>query len=110
MPRRFDPNIALRAVNEAYDELIAALRLKDRSEKLAARSRKILIDLLEIDLEQADLLLQKADGSVKLALVMHKFNCDKKEAQKRFKKAIQCRSEIKDPKVKETKKILDAGF
>jgi len=54
--------------------------LQSRSEKLAARSRKILIDILDIDLEQADRLLLRAEGSVKLALVMHKFNCDKKEA------------------------------
>ncbi|MEA3296506.1 MAG: N-acetylmuramic acid 6-phosphate etherase [candidate division Zixibacteria bacterium] len=61
--------------------------LQARSEKLAARSRKILMDLLEIDLDLADDLLAHADGSVKIAIVMYNLNCDKAEAQIRLEKA-----------------------
>jgi len=39
--------------------------LQARSEKLAARSRKMLMDLFALTLEQANSLLKKADGSVK---------------------------------------------
>jgi len=34
---------------------------------------------------------------------------DKKEAQKWLKKTIKCRKEIKDPKVKETERMMDEG-
>lgn len=45
-----------------------------RSAKLAARSRKILIELLGCSLEEAEDLIQRASGSVKVALVMHRKN------------------------------------
>lgn len=55
--------------------------LQARSEKLAARSRKILVDLLSITLEQADDLLLRAGGSVKIAIVMQLQNCNKTMAE-----------------------------
>ncbi|MBU8933608.1 MAG: N-acetylmuramic acid 6-phosphate etherase [candidate division Zixibacteria bacterium] len=58
--------------------------LQCRSEKLAARSRKILMDLLELDYEQADQLLISADGVVKTAIVMHKLSCSREEALRRL--------------------------
>ena len=55
--------------------------LQARSEKLAARSRKILIDLLGVDLSVADQLLQSAGGSVKEAIIMHHCNCNSDDAK-----------------------------
>jgi N-acetylmuramic acid 6-phosphate etherase len=54
--------------------------LQSRSEKLAARSRKILIDLLSVSDEEADDMLDRANGSVKLAIVMHAAACDRETA------------------------------
>ena len=61
--------------------------LKARSDKLAARSRKILIELLGISFEDAERLLQNAGGSVKLAIVMHRFSVDQREAGRRLDEA-----------------------
>jgi len=58
--------------------------LQCRSEKLAARSRKILMDLLKLDYDQADQLLISADGAVKTAIVMHKLGCSRDEALQRL--------------------------
>ena len=55
--------------------------LKATSEKLAARSRKILVDLLAVDIDAAEKLLTEAKGSVKAALVMGMFSCTYEEAQ-----------------------------
>jgi N-acetylmuramic acid 6-phosphate etherase len=56
--------------------------LQAKSEKLAARSRRLLMELLSIDMSEADMLLAKANGSVKLALVMHVKECSIEEAQR----------------------------
>jgi N-acetylmuramic acid 6-phosphate etherase len=61
--------------------------LRAASDKLTTRSRKILIDLLDIDYDQADRLLHDADGSVKLAIVMHRLGLDKDDAQARLAEA-----------------------
>lgn len=58
--------------------------LQARSEKLAARSRKILMDLLGISLTDATELLMNARGSVKHAIVMHKLDCSPEEAERRL--------------------------
>jgi len=54
--------------------------LECRSEKLAARSRKIVMDLLQISLDETEELLRRAGGSVKIALVMNRVRCDRDEA------------------------------
>ena len=61
--------------------------LQARSAKLAARSRKILMELLGIPLEQADELLRQSGGSVKVAIVMHQFKIDRVEAEARLAEA-----------------------
>jgi len=61
--------------------------LQSKSEKLAARSRKILMETLSVQLNEAESLLESADGSVKIAIVMHKLNCDNTEASKRLNDA-----------------------
>lgn len=61
--------------------------LQARSEKLSARSRKILMNMFQIDVGEAEALLKKSAGSVKTAVVMKKYNCDKKGALKKLKDA-----------------------
>lgn len=61
--------------------------LQARSEKLAARSRKILMDLLDVSLSTATELLMAARGSVKHAIVMHKLGCSLEEAQQKLEAA-----------------------
>lgn len=58
--------------------------LRATSDKLAARSRKILIELLDIDYDSADHLLASAGGSVKMAILMHRLNLPKSEAEQRL--------------------------
>ena len=70
-----------------FDLLGLMVDLQARSEKLAARSRKILIDLFGISLQEANDLLDRSGGSVKTAIVMHKFKCDKQEAEKKLEEA-----------------------
>ena len=54
--------------------------LKATSEKLKARSLRILIDLLKIDYSRAEKLLISANGSVKIAITMYKKECSLEEA------------------------------
>ncbi len=61
--------------------------LQSTSKKLSARSRKTLMELLNISYEDADSLLKSASGSVKIALVMHKKNCSIDEANCLLEKA-----------------------
>lgn len=70
---------AMVLLGKTYGNLMVDLQA--RSEKLAARSRKILIDLLQIEYEEADRLLKEADGSVKTAIVMYKRKCARSEAE-----------------------------
>lgn len=70
--------------------------LQCRSEKLAARSRKILMDLLELPLEKAGELLKQAGGSVKLALVMHWHACDRSRAVEMLEEAGGFLSRLKN--------------
>jgi N-acetylmuramic acid 6-phosphate etherase len=70
--------------------------LKATSEKLAARSRKLLIDFLQIDLKTVDHLLVEANGSVKTAIVMHKKKVDRQGAETALERASGHLSEIID--------------
>ncbi|MBN2227248.1 MAG: N-acetylmuramic acid 6-phosphate etherase [candidate division Zixibacteria bacterium] len=58
--------------------------LMARSEKLHARSRKILMEFLKIDYETADELLRQSGGSVKTAIVMKRLAISRDEAKKRL--------------------------
>jgi N-acetylmuramic acid 6-phosphate etherase len=69
---------AMVLLGKTYGNLMVDLLA--RSEKLAARSRKILVDLLGLSLDEADRLLDAAGGSVKIAIVMQKLACSKTEA------------------------------
>ncbi|MGH8014765.1 MAG: N-acetylmuramic acid 6-phosphate etherase [Candidatus Zixiibacteriota bacterium] len=74
---------AMILMGKTYGNLMVDLQAK--SEKLAARSRKILMNLFDMDINQAEALLKKSGGSVKTALVMKKFRCDKTQALKKLK-------------------------
>jgi len=73
---------AMVLLGKTYGNLM--IDLQARSDKLAARSRKILMELLDIDLVSADELLRKSGGSVKLAIAMHWLKCDANEAKERL--------------------------
>jgi N-acetylmuramic acid 6-phosphate etherase len=76
---------AMVLLGKTYGNLMVDLQA--RSEKLAARSRKILMDLLGVSLERAGELLAQSDGSVKTAIVMHKRNCSAEDARNRLEQA-----------------------
>ncbi|MCK4574300.1 MAG: N-acetylmuramic acid 6-phosphate etherase, partial [candidate division Zixibacteria bacterium] len=76
---------AMVLLGKTYGNLMVDLQAT--SDKLAARSRKILMDLFELNLTQADSLLTAAGGSVKTAIVMHQHKCDKPESEKLLKTA-----------------------
>ncbi|MCW8939461.1 MAG: N-acetylmuramic acid 6-phosphate etherase [Flavobacteriales bacterium] len=71
---------AMVLLGKTYGNLMVDLQAK--SAKLEARSRKILMDMFELHIEDADRLLDSAGGSVKTAIVMQKKNCDKQQAIK----------------------------
>jgi N-acetylmuramic acid 6-phosphate etherase len=73
---------AMVLLGKTYGNLMVDLQAK--SEKLAARSRKILSELLKISIDDADALLARADGSVKIAIVMHACACDRNAAIQRL--------------------------
>ncbi len=73
---------AMVLLGKCYGNLM--VDLKATSQKLAARSRKILIELLDISYEAADDLLDRSGGSVKTAIAMHRLNIDRAEAEKRL--------------------------
>lgn len=73
---------AMILLGKTYGNLMVDLQA--RSEKLAARSRKMLIDLFNISLEEANELLDRSGGSVKIAIVMRKFKCDRADAERKL--------------------------
>ncbi len=73
---------AMILLGKTYGNLMVDLRAT--SEKLTVRSRKILMDFLEIDYDTADDLLNRSGGSVKTAIVMHKLNVSKVEAESKL--------------------------
>lgn len=76
---------AMVLLGKTYGNLM--IDLQARSEKLAARSRKILMDLFNLELHDANDLLGKAGGSVKLAIVMQSLRCTRDEAERRLTEA-----------------------
>ncbi|RKX25622.1 MAG: N-acetylmuramic acid 6-phosphate etherase [Candidatus Zixiibacteriota bacterium] len=69
---------AMILLGKTYGNLM--VDLQSRSDKLAARSRRILMELLGVTLMEAEKLLSESGGSVKLAITMGKLNCDKETA------------------------------
>lgn len=84
---------AMILMGKTYGNLMVDLQV--RSKKLAARSRKILIELLSIPYEEASQLIEKSGGAVKTAIVMKRFGCDKGEAESKLQKAAGFINRIK---------------
>ncbi len=76
---------AMVLLGKTYGNLMVDLQAW--SQKLAARSRKILIDLFQLSTEAADNLLDRSGGSVKIAIVMHRFECSRSEAEQKLRAA-----------------------
>jgi N-acetylmuramic acid 6-phosphate etherase len=76
---------AMILMGKTYGNLMVDLQAK--SAKLEARSRRILIDLLGVDIETASALLEKANGSVKAAIVMYNLKCTEHEARQKIRDA-----------------------
>ncbi len=72
--------------------------LKAWSEKLKARSRRVLMLATGLDYEQADAILEKADGKVKTAIVMTLCNVGHKEADRMLDDANGFVRDINDSK------------
>jgi N-acetylmuramic acid 6-phosphate etherase len=73
---------AMVLLGKTYGNLMVDLQV--RSEKLAARSRKIMIDLFDLEPRAAEALLAAAEGSVKIAIIMHRLECDRSQAKQRL--------------------------
>lgn len=84
---------AMVRLGKTFGNLMVDLQAK--SEKLAARSLKILIDLFGLNDEEAGQLLARANGSVKLAIVMQMNQCTANEAVKLLDNADGFISKIK---------------
>ncbi len=69
---------AMILLGKTWGNLMVDLQVK--SDKLAARARRILIDELSVPADQVDALMERAGGSLKLAMVMYKLNCDRSTA------------------------------
>jgi len=76
---------AMVLLGKTYGNLMVDLQA--RSEKLSARSRKMLMEFLSIDYDEADALLKSSDGSVKTAIVMKKLSVNKSDAEQKLKQA-----------------------
>jgi N-acetylmuramic acid 6-phosphate etherase len=76
---------AMILLGKTYGNLMVDLQV--RSEKLAARSRKMLMEFLNIEYGEADKLLEASGGSVKTAIVMKKLSLNKDQAEARLKEA-----------------------
>lgn len=76
---------AMVLLGKTYGNLMVDLQA--RSDKLAARSRKILMEFLDIDYNEADSLLKSSGGSVKTAIVMKKLSLNKEQAEQELEKA-----------------------
>ena len=76
---------AMVLLGKTYGNLM--IDLQARSEKLAARSRKILVDLLGVTVDEAGSLLEQSSGSVKIAIVMYKCQCSADDARTKLRNA-----------------------
>jgi N-acetylmuramic acid 6-phosphate etherase len=76
---------AMILMGKTYGNLM--IDLQARSAKLTARSQKMLIDLLQISSDDAATLLEKADGSVKVAIVCHRLGLSADESRAKLDQA-----------------------
>jgi len=74
--------VSMIKIGKVYENLMVDLQV--RNEKLKDRAGRIIISITELDRDSANELLNKARGSVKTAIVMHKLQIDYEEARKRL--------------------------
>jgi N-acetylmuramic acid 6-phosphate etherase len=65
-------------MGKVYENLMVDLQVKN--EKLKDRAERIIMTVTDLDRDAADKLLEKANGNVKTAIVMHKLQTDYEEA------------------------------
>ncbi len=73
---------AMVLLGKTYGNLM--VDLKATSNKLAARSRKILMEFLGIDYAEAERLLSLSGGSVKTAIIMKKLSVNREKAEQKL--------------------------
>ncbi|WP_396327523.1 N-acetylmuramic acid 6-phosphate etherase [Hydrogenoanaerobacterium sp.] len=71
-------------VGKAYHNLM--VDVMQTNEKLHVRAQNILMEATDVDRETAKNLLEQAQGSVKLAIVMALQNCDAKQAKEKLER------------------------
>jgi N-acetylmuramic acid 6-phosphate etherase len=84
---------AMVLLGKTYGNLMVDMQA--RSEKLAARSRHILMELLSLNIDAAGRLLAEAGGSVKTAIVMYRCQCSREQADARLEESGGFISRIK---------------
>jgi N-acetylmuramic acid 6-phosphate etherase len=75
---------AMIKLGHVYSNLMVHVQMKNA--KLRERGRKIVMAASRVNYETADLLLKKASGNIKVAIVMHEFDLSAAAALKRLKK------------------------
>jgi N-acetylmuramic acid 6-phosphate etherase len=73
---------AMIRLGKTYGNLMVDLRATN--DKLRDRSERIVMEVANVDRDAAHEVLGRADGSVKLALVMHALHIDAAEARRRL--------------------------
>ncbi len=76
---------AMIRMGKVYENMMVDLQMT--SKKLEERSKRTVMMVTDLEYEQAEQLLEKAGGHVKVALVMHLKQCDVIEAKERLQKA-----------------------
>jgi N-acetylmuramic acid 6-phosphate etherase len=61
--------------------------LKTASRKLEERTKRVLMHATGADYDETDRWLEKAGGSLKVAIVMKRANVTRREAERRLKEA-----------------------
>ncbi len=69
-------------MGKVYENLMVDLQVKNK--KLKDRAERIIMTVTQLDRDEADKLLKKAQGNVKSAIVMHKLQIGHYEANKKL--------------------------
>ncbi len=69
-------------MGKVYENLMVDLQVKNV--KLKDRAERIIMAVTDLDRDAADKLLNRANGNVKTAIVMHKLQADYEEARKKL--------------------------
>ena len=71
-------------LGKVYQNIMVDLQMN--SEKLIERSKKLIIDICSLSYNEAEILLEKAEGHVKTAIVMYFKKIDRNEAENLLQK------------------------